>query len=208
MIVTNIESLPQKKNKVYLDGDYAFMLYDRDIAVYGISEGMEMSDMLYCKITEDTVFRRAKQKAMAVLERTDKSEAELRRKLKEALYTDYIIDRTIDYLYGFHYLDDSRYARNYISAHMGSISRQELQGKLMARGISKDVIDSAFDELLGEDDLSPEEAENNAALAAMRKKLKPGMIYGAEELQKIYAYMYRKGFSQQAIRRAFSELEK
>ena len=73
MKITDIEKLPRKKNKIFIYGEYAFMLYDKDLALYHIdadSEGgdgteCEISEQLYDRIMKETVLRRAHQKMLA-----------------------------------------------------------------------------------------------------------------------------------------------
>ena len=55
MRVTAVEKLKQKKNKVFIDDEYAFMLYDRDLALYHIEEEAEISDVQYEKILKESI---------------------------------------------------------------------------------------------------------------------------------------------------------
>lgn len=116
MEVTKLEYLEKKKVKVYIDYEYHFLLYVNDINKHGIKENQILSDEIYKDIVENTVYRRAKQKALAILKYMDRSEYELRSKLKQADYTEDIIERTIDYVRSYHYIDDHRFVSNYIKS--------------------------------------------------------------------------------------------
>ena len=53
-------------------------------------------------------------KSITILKYMDRTEKELYIKLKDAYYTDDIINRTIEYLKEYNYINDERYAMNYI----------------------------------------------------------------------------------------------
>ena len=225
MYITGIEKLPRKKNKIFIDGEYAFMLYDRDMAQYrldGYDEtGGEITVALYDRIMKETVIRRAHQKALAMLERMDRSEAELKRRLKLDLYSDEVITETINWLNGHHYLDDERYAENYIRSHMQGSSRRELVAKLLAKGISKEYIDTAYDVCSEEFDFgrNPDNMtlngasgntgsiEREAAVKALSKKLGSRKTLTPKERMNAIGYMLRKGFRRNEIMEAFEVLD-
>ena len=94
---------------------------------------------------KETVIRRAHQKTMAMLERMDRTETELRQKMKLDMYSGEVADETIRWLKSLHYLDDSRYAQSDIRGHLAGSSRQELIAKLRTKGISKDIANEAYE---------------------------------------------------------------
>lgn len=226
MTVTRIEPLAQKKNKVFIDGEYVFMLYDRDLGMYHLEEESDITQELYDRIIKETVLRRAMQKSLAVLERSDRTEAELRRKLKEGLYTDYIIDSVIETLIRLHYLNDSRFAENYVRSHASSMSERELTAKLLQKGISKDAVTAALDAVDEErsfrwesatgfsgDAVLPDDSETSltreqvAAVAALKKKLNGRTSIDYSARQKAVAFMLRKGYRMADINTAFDTLK-
>ncbi|MBO4415445.1 MAG: regulatory protein RecX [Lachnospiraceae bacterium] len=248
MFITGIERLPRKKNKIYIDDEYAFMLYDRDMALYHLTEAgagrkqedndcssdgfeetaIEISDELYEKIMKETVIRRAHQKTVALLERMDRTETELRRKMKLDLYSDAVADETIDWLKSMHYLDDMRYAQSYIRGHIGGTSRQELVTKLLSKGIAKDTINEAYSICCEESSFSVSKngsadsndqdsvqshvgnedinIEKQAAVKSLRKKLGSKKVLTPKERISAIGYMLRKGFRRNDIISAFDEL--
>lgn len=226
MTITKIEPLAQKKNRIFIDGEYAFMLYDRDLRMYRLEEEADITPDTYDRIIKETVLRRAMQKSMAVLERSDKTEAELKRKLKEGLYTDAIIDNVIAALTRLHYLDDMRFAENYVRNHASAMSDRELKNRLLQKGISKDTIDSALDAIEEErsfrwesstgfsGDVPTSDAPENsmtreqaAAVEALRKKLNGRTSVDYSAKQKAIAFMLRKGYRMNDISLAFDALE-
>lgn len=196
MTVTKIEPLTKIKFKVYLDGRFAFVLYKGELSRLGIAEGAEISQEVVEMIRRDVVFKRAKLRAMHLLEDMDRTEAGLREKLRRGFYPDDAAEEAIRYVKSFGYLDDSRYAENFVRSRKGSKSRREIQALLLRKGIPADKIEAAFEACYSEDKGGEEEA--------VRKILKKKRFSreGTDEAQtqKIYAYLARKGFRYETIR--------
>ena len=74
--------------------------------------------------------RKAKEKAMRLLLQQDRTEKELRDRLYRAGFSETASEAAMQYVSGFGYLDDRRYAENYISFHKGRRSRKEISFKL------------------------------------------------------------------------------
>lgn len=193
MIVSKLEELTKGKVKVYIDGEYHFLLYRKDINTYKLQENEPVSEKVYEEIIQDTVLRRAKQKAMAILKYMDRTEQELKQKLKQADYTECIIESAMEYVKMFHYLDDERFAANYIRYKKNSKSKRQLQTELMQKGIRKEYIDKAFDEeYVGED---------SAIQKAITKKTLDIDSLTPEEKMKLASSLYRKGFKMDQIKK-------
>ena len=67
MIVTRIESVTKTKFKVYVDEQFAFVLYKGELSHYRIQEGMEVSQALVDTIKKEAISKRAKLRAMHLL---------------------------------------------------------------------------------------------------------------------------------------------
>lgn len=197
MLITKLEKIDKKRTKVYIDYEYAFLLYPSDIRKYKIEEEQEITVEIYEEILEDTIYRRAKQKALAILKFMDRSESELAAKLKMAHYTEEIVNRTIEYVRSYHYIDDERYATNYIVSRKDTKSRKQIQMELLHKGISKEVIENIF----------PKNPDNDkeALKKAIRKKTDDIENLSMEQKQKLFASLYRKGFSYEDIARFLTD---
>lgn len=193
MIISSLEQGRGQKVYVHLEDGSRFLLYNSDIRRYHLKEGEEVSRELLEQIMEETIYRRARQKALAVLKRADKSESELRRKLRQSEYPEEIIERTIEYVYSYHYLDDERYAGNYIRYKSSAKSQRQIVNELRNRGVKKEDILSAMEDNPTDD--------SEAIRYAVQKKTKDVDTLSYEQKQKIAAYLYRKGFKEEDIRR-------
>lgn len=193
MVITKIENITKTKVKIYIDGEYAFSLYQKDIQLLQVEEGMELPEKIYEEILEKIILYRAKQKALALLEAQDRTRMELRNKLSEAGYREDIIDQTIAYIDSYGYLDDERYASNYIRFRKHQKSKLVLQMELSRKGISKEILESIFENEYQEDE--SEDPEITAIKKIITKKNIDTKNLSWEEKQKLVASLYRKGFA-------------
>lgn len=153
-------------------------------------------------LDEKELLIKGKKRALRLLERKDYSRKELSDKLKKDGYAEELVEKIIEYIDSYHYLDDIRVAGSYIRSRMGYKSKRELEYMLMQKGISEEEIDSAMEENYKNDDNIPQEE------VAIRKYLQKFHVdedsfydLSFEEKQKIAAKLYRKGFASEKIRK-------
>lgn len=131
---------------VHLEGAESFPLYRKELVMFGISEGAELSEDSYRRIMEELLTKRARRRVMYLLQKMDRTEYQLRKKLQESHYPALVIEDAIAYVKGFHYIDDVRYAWNYIDFRKADQSRRQIMMSLQEKGISGADIQSAFDQ--------------------------------------------------------------
>ena len=81
MVVTRVEAVTKTKYKVYVDGQFAFILYKGELSRFHIAEDQELSQESYEKIRTEVILKRAKLRAMHLLNDMWRTEAQLREKL-------------------------------------------------------------------------------------------------------------------------------
>lgn len=194
MIVTRTESLTKTKYKVDLDGQFAFVLYKGELSKYGVKEGAELTEETVEEIYNTVLLKRAKKRAMHLLEDMDRTEAGLREKLRQGLYPAEITEKAIEYVRSFGYLNDARYAENFILSRRNSKSKKEIHALLLGKGISDEEISIAFESCYGDQE------EQEAVRRILEKKRVNLMSADDREMQKIYGYLARKGFRYETIR--------
>lgn len=199
MVVTDIVELDKKRSKIYIDGELAFVLYKGELRDYSIREGQELPATNYQDIINVVLPKRCKLRAMNLLQKKDYTEKQLRDKLSEGLYPTEIVDDAIRYVKAYHYLDDERYARDYITYHMSIRSRNRIIQDLSGKGISKDIFMPIVEELYMEEDSDIETEQIRKLLA--KKHYDPEQA-DFKEKQKIMAFLMRKGFQITDIKRA------
>lgn len=196
MTVDRIEPLDKRRCKVFVDGDLAFALYKGEICFYHIEEGAELSERDYREILEVVLCKRARERALYLLKFSNKTEAELRQKLKSGFYPEEAVNKAIQFLKEYHYLDDARYARNYVEVYGGQKSRAEIKGALLKKGIERTCIAELFEEC------QPDEEQQIRRLLEKRRYKEDAPT---AEKRKTMAFLMRKGFSYDTIKRVVKE---
>ena len=145
MYVTKIEPVTKAKYKVFLDEQFAFVLYKGELSRYKIQEDAQLSEETIKEIKKEILEKRAKLRAMHLLERMDRTEAELYTKLKRDLYPEDIIEIAMQYVKSFGYIGDKGYARRFVESRQGSKSKLEIKMALLQKGISKEIVSEVLE---------------------------------------------------------------
>jgi len=201
MNVTKIEAAEKTKYKVYIDGQFVFALYKGELSRYQLKEAREVSAELYQEIKDKVIIKRAKLRAMHLLDGMSRTESQLRIKLKQNDYTDDVIDAAIDYVKGFGYINDENYVRSYILNKQSLKSKREIHAALVNKGIASKVIDQLMEEY------HEGQGEQKAIKAIAEKKRYNPETASPQEKQKMYAYLARKGFRYDDIRQVLQVSE-
>lgn len=193
MEIIRIEKQKRGGQILHTDASLSFPLYEKETAALGIEEGTLLSDETWNRICEEILLPRAKSRALHILERMDRTEYQLRLKLREDHYPEEIAEAAVAYVKSYHYIDDLRYAQNFIRARQSSLSRLVLRRKLSERGISQETIEQA---------LLEEYTETDAHLIDRyleQKQYNPETA-DQKETARIYRSLLSKGFSLSDIR--------
>ena len=199
MIVTAIEPGENKKYKIYLNDELAFELYKSEIKTCNLVKGMELEEELHNRILYEILGKRAKKRAMHILQKRDKTEQQLRDKLLENRYPVQVVETAIEYVKSYGYIDDVSYARRYIEYRSKSKSRRQLKMELYGKGISSEIIAQIFDEM--------EEGEGETIRKLILKKSSKPQSLGEAEQKKLKMSLMRKGFAYSEIEKVFSQFE-
>lgn len=204
MTVTNLCEVSKGRSKVYIDNEFAFVLYKGELRLYHIKPGEELAQEDYDEIMEKVLPKRAKLRSMNLLKSREYTEKQLKDKLRQGFYPESIIEEAVEYVKSYHYVDDRRYAEQYIAYQIAMRSKKRIELDLMKKGISKELIGQIFQQV------DSEEISGNEI--AMIKKLLEKKKYDSETAtpqtkMKIYAFLYRKGFSTDNIKKVIQFAE-
>ena len=177
MTVTDIKSVTKQKFQVELDGEAAFVLYRGELSRYSIEKGKELPQQVYRELVEEVLTKRAKLRAMHLLQKADKTKAELIRKLEQGGYPSQAVEAAISYVESFHYLE------------------------LLRKGISQELVQQALDELE-----EPADPRQTIRELLARKRSRSGPMEEKEK-QRLYGFFMRKGFASADILAVFREAE-
>lgn len=95
------------------------MLYRGELSGCHIEKDQELPEAVYREIMDEILWKRIRMRCLYLLKSMDRTEYQLRTKLKQNFYPEELIDRVILWLENLHYLDDVRYAESYIRTHGG-----------------------------------------------------------------------------------------
>ena len=201
MTVTKIVPVTKTRYKVYVDGQFAFVLYKGELSRYHIAEDSELEEKTYQSIRKEIILKRAKLRAMHLLNDMGRTESQLRTKLLRNDYPSDIVEEAIAYVKSFGYINDAEYTRSFIENRKEKKSKKEIYAALCQKGLPKDLIETALEECYADDD-------SIAAIEAIvRKKKFDPKSTDYKEMQKMMGYLVRKGFRYDDIRQVIQVSE-
>ncbi|PKM50091.1 MAG: hypothetical protein CVV02_13290 [Firmicutes bacterium HGW-Firmicutes-7] len=198
MRITQIDK-DNKKYKVYIDDEYAFCLFYKELTRYDLKlEGEITMDCLET-IQREVIVKRGTQYIYHLLAKRAYTYYELQKKMLKAGYIDVLIELVLDKFLKNGFIDDASYASRTIENMHKDKSNAQIVYYLKNKGIESTIIQAALEEL-GLDELV-------AAKKVILKRLR-----GKEELTflekgKLFKYMLNKGYKADTIKTVLSFLD-
>lgn len=197
MIVTAVVPVDKRKCKVFLGEDFAFVLYKSEAASFHIEEGSDLSEETYERIKEEILLKRARDRALYLLQSQGRTQAEMIKKLQNDGYPDDVTRDVMSFLSEYHFVDDNAYTENYIHVNKSRKSPRQMAYELQQKGVDKAKISQILEE-------NPVDEEETAR-ALLKKKTGGQIPEDWKERQKLAAFLGRKGFSFEVIQRVLRE---
>ncbi|MCI7131389.1 MAG: regulatory protein RecX [Lachnospiraceae bacterium] len=197
--VVSIGQLSGGKRRLQLDNGEIWVLYRGELRECALSEGTRLSLAQYEQIRHEIIGKRAKKRAMHLLEKMDRTEQALRKKLLEGEYPEDLVEEAIAYVKSFHYLDDERYADCYVRLHGESKSRGKLLMELQQKGVDRELADRVLEQY--------EEARDETQMIRLllQKRHYDPKTATVQEQRRMYGYLVRRGFQSTDICRLLFE---
>ncbi|MBC8060781.1 MAG: recombination regulator RecX [Clostridiaceae bacterium] len=191
--ITEIQA--QKKNakrvNVYINDEFAIPCSLELVYQYGLQKGKEIQEENLNAIAEEDNFLKGKSDALRCIEKTHKSEQQVRDKLIAKEYEEKVINRVIEFMKSYNFIDDKRYVQSYIKEKMRTSGRNKIKFALSKKGIAKNIIEDGL-ETLGEN------GEREVALMLGEKKLIQ-LMKSENDRNKLYKklgdFLVRSGYS-------------
>ncbi len=195
VVITSITQKTKEKIRLLLDNGEVWILYTGELRALHLQEGDTLPEQAYEHIRREVLLKRAKKRAMHLLERMDRTREQLRRKLLEGEYPPDLVEEALEYVSSYHYLDDARYADTYVRLHGDLKSSGRLRMELLHKGIASELIDRALEAQEGERD------EEAMIRALMEKRHFDPETSDVSQRRRMYAYLQRRGFRSTDISR-------
>jgi len=192
----------QEKNKdrcnVFVDGEYRFSLSMETCLKFRIKNGFILTEELIREMTLDSDKVTAISLGLKYVSKALKTKKQVYTYLKDKGLSENAIYEAIEKLKEYGYISDREYAKRYIESTSKTQGRKLLTYKLMAKGVSKDNIDLAYENSTV---LANENARNLAEKRLKSKELTK------ENLLKTYRYLLSKGFSYEEAEYGIAEFK-
>lgn len=197
MIITDI-----KKNKnaagyaVFADGEFLFSLDSDTILSEGIKKGTEIEREALEELYERSLFHKAKEKALRLLDKRAHSKAEIIRKVSEK-YPKNVSVSVADYLEELGLLNDKDFALLYGREliEFKKFGRGRVITELFRRGIKREIIDEVLSEF------SFDNSEEIIVSLLSKRKVN---LSDEKEKRRAFQRLLREGYSFDDIKKAMA----
>lgn len=205
-MVTITDILVQKNNKdrvnIYIDYDYALSCSLELVFKESLKKGMKLDKEELNDLVSLDNYIKCKNKALKIIEKTYKTEKEISNKLLEFSYDEETISKVMEFLKNYNFVDDSRYAKLYVSEKKKSRGVLKIILELRKKGIDEEIISEVakvdFEEGLG------------YAMEASFKKYHNFKSHGdpfKSITSKIYTYLKTLGYEDEIINEVLNTLK-
>lgn len=191
MIINRISKSNGKLYKVYSDERYLFSLYYNELKKYNIIEGEDVPDELVDNIINNVIFKRGKERALYLLEHRPYTIFSMKQKMLTCGYPGEVVDRIIDFLIEYNYLDDSEYVTMFVNSYCRNKSRRQIELALITKGIDRQFITDYFE--------NNKYSDIDCFLSQYNKYTRDKDISDPVVRRKVFRYFYSKGFSTDLI---------
>jgi regulatory protein len=151
--------------------------------------------------TKPYTFERAWNYVLWLLGRQAYTAAQVKEKLVRKEVAPEIIGQVLEKLGDYRFLDDARYAENYIQSRQKHKGKIALKQELRRKGVDEKLVEGALLELNDENQLEHAVALLQKQLPRLKKTDDPRKSYG-----KAYAFLARKGFTSDIIRQVLEKV--
>lgn len=153
MRITEISAYKGSTMCIIFDTDERIYINEKILAEYNLKEGMNVSSEAVEEIVSANDYRRARERALYLLDSRDYSFVELYEKL-EKNYSEEICLKVCKYLAGLKLIDDRRYAES-LARQIFEVKRLGMfkaKQELKRRGLSDSIIEEAVDPYADEEE--------------------------------------------------------
>jgi len=206
MYITRIVKKGKSDVTIYFDNDSVLFLAVEVFLKSGLKKGDDISEDRFSLLIEQNKLFHIKQKSFRLLGRRQHSTSELRRKLWNKDYEQYLIDEVIEDLKKKGYLDDKEFIRAFVAekSKFKNWSIKKIKSELIKSGLALKLID----EILSKE---PSDSDSENAMKLARKKYEILIKRNLEPKDlrnKLSTYLFSKGFDYDLIKEVCSKILK
>lgn len=154
-IITKIEI--QKRNKdrvnIYLNGEFAFACSSGLVYYHNLKNGMVVDLKKLSEIVEEDNYIKGKNSALKILEKSFKTEKEMYDKLLQKEYDIKTVDRIMEFLKSYSFINDDKYAELYVKEKIRVQGKGKIRYSLLNKGIDEDKINFYLNNISSEEEM-------------------------------------------------------
>ena len=198
--ITQQAHYPQRYN-VFIDGSFAFGLIMEDIIYFKLKEGNEISKEKYDYIQNELIYIQAQDTALHYIGYKMRTEKEVFKKLYEKGFSENVIERVMEFLKKYQYIEDEKYCESYIKERIRFNPRGKyaLKMELRQKAIADSIIDKTLEKI--------EKDELGDAIRLLEKKCFSLDDINEKEKKRLLGFLQRRGYSYDIIKEAFAYIE-
>lgn len=139
--------------------------------------------------------------ALKLITIKDRTEKELRDKLKEKNYDEYTIDDEVEFLSYYGYINDKRYAEHFThdGINIKKWGKSRIRAELLRRGVDRELVDNVIEDAFMD-------IEDDRLQCEMEKRFGNADFGNMKERTRIFNFFLRRGFSAEEIKGAMNTL--
>ena len=200
MRVSDIKQQVKRADRysIYIDGKYACSFSESELLKLGLRIGQELTVSEFEDLKTNAVLDKAYDRSINLISRRPRSEWELRDYLKRKESEPEVIEATITRLAERGYVDDSEFARRWVSNRrlLTATSKRRLSQELRQKRVSDDIIDQV---------LSEDETDERQVLRELIERKRKQTKY--QDDMKLMQYLSRQGYNYEDIKAALNKEE-
>ena len=193
----------KKENRynIFLDEEFAFGIYKDTVLKFGLRTKDELSEEKINEIKNYDEYFAGKRIALRFLSYRQRSEKEVRDKLKVKGISTGNIDKIITSLSELNFINDEQFAKLFLESFLTKkpMGRRLISMKLLEKGIKKEVVENVLTDYYNED---KESEKCDELLKKYVKKVKSKNEI--EKKRKCYQYLLSRGFENEIVRETIS----
>lgn len=190
---------------ITLENGESFLLSLDLVARYKLSKGEKVERTTIQEILKEQRIIDAKNLALNYVSFKPRTSAQIEQKLRQKGYTKDEIQRVVQFLTEFGYLDDRTFVRNYVklALEQKKHSLARIRQSLYSKGVRKELIEEVFNEF------SNDEIElENAYKIGLKKYQQLLKQNKSQPLHRLAQYLRLKGFEWDIINKVCEKLER
>ncbi|AGK97984.1 recombination regulator RecX [Clostridium pasteurianum] len=196
--ITKIELQKKRKDRVniYINNEYSLSCSAELVFLHSLKKDMDIDKDYLEKIIDEENYIKCKNDALKAIERSYKTEKEISTKLVQKEHSEKNINKAIEFLRQYKFVDDYRYVDLYLKEKMKKQGKKKIKYELLKKGIEENIINDKLGSISNES-----EVFNMDILARKKYSI---LIKSEDNSFKIYSklfnYLSRLGYNNSMIK--------